>query len=355
MKEKLKSSLEIISVIILALFCLTESHAVKDSIYNAVMRCLETVIPSLYAMMILSRILTKSGLIGRISSYTGIFPPVFVFSVFAGYPVGTGILCSEYECGNISRRQAQVMSGICYGAGSAFINGCIAGRLYGKGSEGNIILISTVGADVILSLFMIPFLKGKYQKNDKIHISSNLLNESISESGRSMGIICLSVVFFSVISVFLQYTGIISLAGDMLSRITGRDKSICEGMIYTLMDITNAENLTKGDRTLLPFLSFVTAFGGVCVLFQIKAVTGERISLMLFIIMRIFAAVMSAVICRLIMPLMLKGETVYVSVNMSVHKAESPVPSVMLILMTFFIIGESNGLFNTNKKYSQNA
>ena len=41
------------------------------------------------------------------------------------------------------------------------------------------------------------------------------------------------------------------------------------------------------------------------------------------------------------MPFMICGEAVYVSVNMGIHKAESPVPSVMLILMTFFIFKDN--------------
>ena len=351
MKEKLKTVPEIIAIIIFALFCLTESHAVKEGIYNALTRCIETIIPSLYAMMIISSVMTKSNFISKISKYAGIYP-VFIFSVFAGYPVGTKILCEQYRKGSITKKYAEIMSGICYGAGNAFINGCIAGKLYG-GKMGNIILFSTVGADIILLLVTVPFFK-KYKNNDdkKLNISFELLNESIAESGKSMGIICLSVIFFSVLVKFMEYTGFTVWAGDIISHITGRDRNICMNIIYTFMDITNAENLPKYDYTLLPFLSFVTALGGICVLFQIKAVTRSDLSMIPIILMRISASVLSAVICRLIMPYMISGEAVYVSVNMSMHKAQSPVPSIMLILMTFLIFGENKKLYKTNKNNS---
>ncbi|MBR6386403.1 MAG: hypothetical protein IKS03_09845 [Ruminococcus sp.] len=338
----MKSFIKIFLLVIFAFFCLTETQTVKGNINNSVIRCLETVIPSLYAMMIISSLLTKSGLISRISGYTGIFPPVFLFSAFAGYPVGIKILCDEYQKGSISKKQAEFMSGLCYGAGSAFINGCIAGKLYGQGNTGNIILISTVSANIILSIPIIFFIKkAKVKNNSEINISFNLLNNCITESGKSMAVICMSIVSFSVITAFLKSTGIISVTGDFISEIIGRDRNICESMIYTLIDITNAENLPKGEYLLLPFLCFVTSFGGLCVIFQLKALTNGKISLLPVICLRLLSGVLSGIICRLIMPFMICGEAVYVSVNMGIHKAESPVPSVMLILMTFFIFKDN--------------
>ena len=107
------------------------------------------------------------------------------------------------------------------------------------------------------------------------------------------------------------------------------------------MDVTAAGELPHGNYTLLPVLSAAVSFGGVCVLFQIASIFSGKLSMLPLILTRTAASALSFGICRLIMPYMLRNETVTAAVTASVHKAPSPVPSVMLILMTFAVLRET--------------
>ncbi|MDE5834370.1 MAG: hypothetical protein K2H26_02495, partial [Ruminococcus sp.] len=77
-----------------------------------------------------------------------------------------------------------------------------------------------------------------------------------------------------------------------------------------------------------------------CVIFQISAISG-KLSLKPLIFLRIISAVISFIICRIITPFMLSDETVPTSViNVRTHQAHTPIQSVMLVIMTFFLFCE---------------
>ena len=105
--------------------------------------------------------------------------------------------------------------------------------------------------------------------------------------------------------------------------------------------MTNVAGFPRGDWLLLPLISGLTAFGGICVLMQLAALTRGKLSLVPFIIMRAAAAVLSYIICRGLLPLFMEGEITEVSsIKAESTRSVSPVPSVMLIIMTVALILE---------------
>jgi len=108
--------------------------------------------------------------------------------------------------------------------------------------------------------------------------------------------------------------------------------------------VTNVAGFPRGDWLLLPLITGLTSFGGVCVLLQLAAVTRGRLSLVPFIIMRGAAAVLSYIICRGLLPLFMEGETTAVSsIRTEGTHSESPVPSVMLMIMVVVLMLEVSG------------
>ncbi|MDE6677965.1 MAG: hypothetical protein K2K02_02890 [Ruminococcus sp.] len=354
MRKKILFFAEIFLLICTAVFCLVKTEKVSNAVAEALRRCIYVIIPSLYAMMIVPSLLIKSGIIDRISLITGstgkiifgmekVVFSVFCFSMIAGYPVGTKMLSSAYEKGLIEKHRAEIFSGLCFGAGSAFIYGCIAGQLYGNRSAGNIIFISTLSANILLA-FVVSFFMRKncnsHIEKSAVTLSPQMLTECVISGGHSIMNICFMVIAFAVVTEILKYSGIISVAGNLLSQITDLSADDSGQFITAIFDVTAVNGFSVGNYKLLPYLSFLVSFGGICVIFQISAISG-KLSLKPLIFLRIISAVISFIICRIITPFMLSGETVPTSViNVRTHQAHSPIPSVMLVIMTFFLFCE---------------
>lgn len=359
MKEKTRNAAGALLIALGALYCLLEPVQTRAAVSSALGRCLDTVIPSLFAMMAVSYLLTESGLLRAVSLLPGwlTFPcrllfgfssgmiPVFTFSMFAGYPVGMKLLAAEQSAGAISRRQASFLVGLCFGAGPAFVYGCAAAQLYGSPAAGRLIMLSAAGSNVLLAVMLSPLSRRLCRREEKaqpvhIRLDSALLTEAVSSAGRSMAQLCFTVLIFSVITAMLGSAGITGAAADILSRLSGRPHRETAAMTAALLDITAIGSLPHGDYTLLPAVGALISFGGICVFFQLWAVSGGEIPLLPAVLIRTAAAGLSYVICRFALPLVMEGETVSVSVTGAVHRADSAVPSVMLILMSVMVMRE---------------
>ncbi len=359
-------SLKITALLILTIFCVTETAVVKDAVYEAVMRCLNTVIPSLYAMMVISALLTKSGIIGKIPKAVSSFGravfgmdknifPVFLFSLFAGYPTGAKMLCSQYENKLISKQEAEIFSGLCFGAGPAFIYGCIASRLFGNGNAGLIILISTISANLIIASAVSFFMKSsacsRNCSSPPFTINSSMLCESVSAGGDSMARICTMILAFSVLTAFLRETGIISAVSEIICAFTSFSDSTAEAIICAILDVTAADKLPCGNYTLLPVICGLVSFGGVCVILQISALTSGKFSLLPLLILRASAAFLSGIICRIIMPYCLSDSAVSAgNINIYAYHSATPVPSFILLIMTLIVFFECEKLPDNKNK-----
>lgn len=347
------------------LFCLTDTAAASRAVAEGAERCIYIVIPSLFAMMAVSGIIVRSGITGLLPRAAGrlgrlIFGmeetvlPIFTFGMFAGYPVGVKMLCDEYSAGNLTKRRAELLSGLCFGAGPAFIFGCLSVQLYSSDRAGLIILFSAVAANVLLAAAMSGVLRktaSEPRKRRSVCISGEMLTDSILKSGRSMADICIMITAFSVITEMLDRIGVIAAAGELLSGIFPVSSDTGGALARAFLDITNISGLPSGDASLLPYISALVSFGGVCVIFQLSALAAGRLSLRPFMLTRCAAAVLSFVICSIIMPHFYIAEAVEVStLHLGSGRVASPVPSFMLILMTLMLLRELGGRSSESEK-----
>ena len=60
--KNIKICMKVCILIFTALICLVKTDIIKDAVSDALGRCLNIIIPSLYAMMIISPLLIKSGI-----------------------------------------------------------------------------------------------------------------------------------------------------------------------------------------------------------------------------------------------------------------------------------------------------
>lgn len=329
--RKTKNILVFALIIILALFCCFRADSVKPAVYEALSRCLTIIIPSLYAMMTVSVLLVKTNITSHSQIICGLF------SMLAGYPTGAKILCSQYDSGDIEKKEAELLSGVFYGAGGAFIFGCTA---YG----GMLILLSNILANLIISCgLLLYFRKNSIKKHTrkKILFTSEMLIESVNSAGYSILEICFAVMIFAVITAILTDFGIISALADILAEIFGFSCETMTNIIHAVLDITAVSSMTENNFNLIPIISGLISFGGLCVFLQISAVFKGRLSILPLFAFRIIAGILSGIICRILLPYFINSETVTVSAMSSqLHKSDSPVPSILLIIMTAVLFHE---------------
>ncbi len=328
-----KNILTVIFAVSFCLYCLFFSVQVKSAVVEGTNRCITIIIPSLYAMMAASSILLKSGVLsltGRwispvtrlIFGLNGESAAVFFFSLVSGYPVGAKMIYSMYIEGRLPKKTAEIMSGLCFGSGAAFIFGCAASTA----EIGGLILISNLVSELIMAVILSPYFRKNLIKENprKTAVSADILTDSVASSGRALGDMCLCVIIFAVFAKMAEYCGL---------------SAIFKGDLYrAVLDITAISEISANTPTTAALVSF----GGVCVFFQISAIFRGKLSILPLVVMRFGAAALTYLICRLLQPFFLSWEITSVFAhNSCMHRETSPVPSIMLIIMTGVVIAET--------------
>ena len=359
-----KNAVKAGATVLVFVYCLLDTDGTAEAVRSGIIRCTETVIPSLFAVMAAASVIVRSGITAMMPKWTApagrlLFGmesnelSIFTFSMAAGYPVGLRMLCEEYAAGRISQRRAELLAGLCFGAGPAFVSGCISRQLYGSAAAGRLILLSAVSANVILALIVsVPLrrCRSEERKERSFEISADMLTDCVMGSGKAMADICVMIVFFAVVTRILVTTGTAAAAGVLFVKLPGLGRIGGEALVAAFLDVTNVEALPRGDWLLLPYISGLTSFGGICVMFQLSAIARGRISVLPLIIMRAAAAVLSFFVSMLLLPYFMEGETVEVSAAV-VTSAPTSVPSVMLMIMTFMLMLEYGGRHNGKEAY----
>ncbi len=343
-------------LILSALLCIFAGEPIKTAVSASIERCLLTVIPSLYAMTAISGILMESGTVsaaGRILHKAGRFLfgidgdifVIFIFSAIAGYPIGAKMLLTSYTSGRIEKKEAQLLSGVCFGAGPAFIYGCIAAPVFHSPKAGLLIIVSSSAANILLAAFLSFYLRRKGSgapERANVYLRSDMLSDCVASAGKSMCNICFAVIAFGVISGLLISTGILPEIAGLIEKLTDREFYTSAKLVCSALDVTAVSTLPAGDMTLLPAVTALVSFGGACVFMQISAIFRGKLSLAPAVILRTAAAFLSYGICRILLPLFIAGETVTASVPAAkIHQQPSPVPSLLLIIMTGMLLSNA--------------
>ncbi len=315
------------------LFCLFFSVQVKSAVGEGINRCITIIIPSLYAMMAASAILLKSGVLSTVGRWispvtrlifglNGESAAVFLFALVSGYPVGAKMIYSMYIEGRLDKKTAEIMSGLCFGSGAAFIFGCAASTA----EIGGLILISNLVAEFIMAVILSSYFRKNLIKENlrKTAVSADILTDSVASSGRALGDMCFCVIIFAVFAEMAEYCGLLALFGGDLYK--------------AVLDVTAINDISAD----IAVKSALVSFGGVCVFFQISAIFRGKMSILPLVVMRSGAAALTYLICRLLQPFFLSGEITSVfAQNSCMYRETSPVPSVMLIIMTGVVIAET--------------
>ena len=240
----------------------------KSSIMNSGMRCITSLLPGLFPMMVMSRQISScldfkngilSKLLSKLSGFSQGLLPIFFIGLLCGYPVPAIICASRYESGQISREEAEFAAALCNNASPAFIIFFIGADIYGSISAGIALYVSQIFS-VILAAHII---KCPNSSSVCLGIGKESPAESIARASKSMLELSGFVIFFS-------------LAADMIRLILERiylPHIICStfsGLFEITGGIAAASQLAEPQKALL--MCLFTATGGISVYFQISSV-----------------------------------------------------------------------------------
>lgn len=278
---------------------LLNSKEIIHSVHQSIIRCISVLIPSLFGLMVISDLIIRTGIYQKISIlfypisrfiFRLPYPLFFVFLLgnIAGYPIGIKLLTQLVEKNSIDKKTAERMSLFCFNSGPAFVIGTVGIAIFSSVKIGLIIYMSCLIANIICGIICGLVSKYTYNHEDtKVTLSAENLVLSVQSSGKSMLMVCLMVVFSSSTIRLLDCVHI--FAG--LSEKT-------EILVFSLLEITNITTLTSSYK-LIPVITFLVGFGGICVLLQLTAICKNKFSILKFVLIRIPISLLASIISYL--------------------------------------------------------
>ena len=351
--KKIKNYIAGALAVLYAFFLIVFVKDVSAAVLNSVKVCLEVMIPSLYAFIVISGFIVSSGLYAVLSKPFGLIAryvfriPQEYFSVFligsvGGYPVGVQLLSGMVKENKMDKDTASHMLAYCYLAGPAFICGIAGVRLFSDAKIGMLIFGAIISANLIVAFLTglgRPVPPKSYEKV-KLDMSFDRLLKSISSGAAGMFSICGIIVFFSSIICILDRLNIIRYAVGLVEKVMGLTYADSIAAVKSFIEISNISSLTPGNYELIPLTAALLSFGGLCVLMQIQGFASGALSTKRFYFCRIISMFISYFLCKILI-VTSNINLVYVTAPAGVApRQNSPIPVIFLLIMTILLLSD---------------
>ena len=349
--EKIKSIAPCAAAVAVFAAVLFEPKSALFGGRNGVVLCLDTVVPSLFALMFAVTLLGESGALAALSRLLSPFarliglPPdgsaALVAAALGGYPAGAKAAVGMYERGGISRQQACRLAELCVCAGPAFIFG-MSGTLISTGAAAALAAAEPC-AMVICAAVSRFFSKNSVDNNFDNH---NYVNHNKFESPRrsfsecivnaaaqtssAMLTVCVFVVLFSALRELLAASGAAQRICHILTSV-GVPDELANAALPVLLEVTSGS--ISASEAGLPTLAFALGFGGISVHMQIFGLCRRlRLSALRFELFRLAQGLTAALVTSLIMR-MLPSVCCAAIPGENKMTASTPMGAVTLIVM----------------------
>ena len=233
-----------------------DSRCAADSAREALSLCARTLIPSLFPLFVLSSMLVP-GLAGiqipGLSRLLGFPEGFFLLGCLGGYPLGAACVAQAVEKGDLSKKDAARMVGLCSLCGPGFLFGVVGTLLSIR--EAALLFLLQLEAALLTAAFW-PGTSAEICRASAEHISfPAALNRAVS----SILSVCGWVTLAAVTAGFLRHWIFPFLPNEIAVLLTG------------LLELTNgifAAGSMSRDAQLVLSALFIS-FGGASVLLQI--------------------------------------------------------------------------------------
>jgi hypothetical protein len=322
------------------------------SLRESIKQCLYTIIPSLYAFMVLSSFIISTGIYTVLSKpFSFISRKIFhiptrFFSIFllasaAGYPVGAKLISNLVKNGDLDKDTAADMLCFCYSGGPAFFCGAVSLTLFDNISIGflifAVIFITNIICAIIIGLKKpVPPAHDTAKTEVKVTVSKFL--SAVTDGGKSILIMCGIIIFFASFTAILEKLGFFTIISLAFAGGFGISNANGETLIKSVVEISNILSLSHGQYVLLPIVSALLSFGGICVLIQILQFSGGFIKFTKFLLYRIFVAVICFFLTKTVLILFPSLTAVLADAINGGFTKGTPIPSIFLIFMTIILL-----------------
>lgn len=219
-----------------------------------------------------------SRLLGRPFSWLFALPATlccpFLLGCLAGYPVGAKMVSETTLQGRCGRQEGERALRFFVNCGPSFLLGAVGVGLLGNARAGWLLLGCHLAAALLVGILNRPADAKKPSSCTAFPpppIQPQPLGQVIQESFFAVLGICAQVVFFSAILAVLKEIGILSLVAVIMRSylpcfsLEGW-QALLQGIVELTCGVNAAAALSGAERMVL--LSFLTSFGGLCVLMQ---------------------------------------------------------------------------------------
>ena len=351
MLKFIKNTTVIIITLAAVYFSVVFPHAIGTAVENAVERCLTVIIPSMFIFLCITTFISKS----NIQSIFGLpfkfiserifrIPKegfaIFLLSMISGYPAGIKLVNDNFSHKNITASQAKAMDCFCFFSGPAFITGTAAAFLYPDSNAGLLIFISCLSGN-FFTMFIFTRKLSKLKNTSSINhdIIPNQLIPSVKSACSAMVQMCVMIAAFGGFISILEISGAINALSLYTAGLSGLPKDTVKSIILSFLEISNIINLPALEPQLLPIVTFLISFGGICVHMQISALADSNFSFKRFFAARLISASVSAITAYFFIPFLNIEVPCSVSFKAVSQSNYSPLPSILLLIMMIMLMG----------------
>ena len=299
---------------------------VSAAVVESIKSCCYGIIPSLFAMTVISGAIAKSGVLSRIlprSRLNADILTAFIFGNIGGYPVGAKLLCDMLDSGRITKAEAEQALCFCYGCGPAFAAGIAGAAVMGDMRSGLLAMAANVFANLTLYGVFLMKHKGKDRSVDAKNtepcgFSTALMTSSVTSAAGTMLSISSMIVFFSALRAVLESL----IPAIKSSRV-----------LPALLEISNISRLADCKGASLVMIALLIGFGGICVHMQVLAIIGGKFSVKLFYFTRPGQLILSGIYAAIFQKLFHFSAAVEASKKIKLSRSESLIPIICVAAM----------------------
>ncbi|MGN0688434.1 MAG: hypothetical protein ACI4KA_10045 [Oscillospiraceae bacterium] len=265
----------------------------------AVSSCLEVIVPSLFAFTVLAVYLQNSGLY-RLALRPLTFPlskllrldeelcAVFVLGNIGGYPVGAKLLTGLVNSRRLSPEDAGRLLCCCYGSGPSFILSIVGLRVFGNAAAGAAIFACCFITSLIMAIIICRSAHRIELAPADIgfDLSGGCFVGSVMSAARVLYTVCAMILAASAADAVLGILGISAAAEKLLGS----------SVFAAFTEISRIQGISPLGGHSFALCAALLSFGGICVILQVCAVTSGSVPLRMFLLTRLPAAAISALI-----------------------------------------------------------
>lgn len=342
-------------VLLLVVLLLLFSKEVAQGVAHGLTVCLEVVIPSLFCFIALSGLIMRTklsswmfkpvaGMVSRLYGVKKHHAAIVLLSMVGGYPVGAKLISDAVKDNELTQKEARRMLCFCVNSGPAFIIGSVGIPVFGSVRAGMMIFASHLIASFVIAQVTrknrdtTPGCECPLAKQD----FPSALVDAVQSAARSMTLICCFVLVFSAVNTILTQTGAVNLLCSSLSEIIPPE--LARSALFGVLEVTNG-CLALSSRfggTAVLLASGMTAFGGLCVHMQVKAILrGTGVKMGAFVLTRLGYTMVSVAVTAgllFLFPDAVQTGAFAPGVSAQVSSATIPASIFLLILCVLLLL-----------------